>query len=184
MAEGTSELKPGLWRRYFNLPRNVIALSTVALLNDVSSEIVYPLLPAFLYLPGPHDLPPGAAVYQQTQRWRRAGVFEAVVHDLRVVLRLAEGRTGQPSAAILDSRTLQSTPESGPRAGDDGAKRKRGSKVHMAVDTLGHLLALQVTAANAPERAQVGQVTAQVQAVTGDAVELGARSLIETRVLR
>jgi transposase len=120
----------------------------------------------------PHDLPPWAAVYQQTQRWRRAGVFEAVVHDLRVVLRLAEGRTGQPSAAIVDSRTRQSTPESGPRAGDDGAKRKRGSKVHMAVDTLGHLLALQVTAANAPERAQVGQVTAQVQAVTGDAVEV------------
>ena len=58
-----------------------------------------------------------------------------MVHDLRVVLRLAEGRTEQPSAAILDSRTLQSTPESGPRAGYDGAKRKRGSKVHMAVDT-------------------------------------------------
>jgi MFS family permease len=50
MAEGTSELKPGLWRRYFNLPRNVIALSFVALLNDVSSDIIYPLLPAFLAL--------------------------------------------------------------------------------------------------------------------------------------
>jgi transposase len=120
----------------------------------------------------PNDLPLWEAVYQQTQRWLCAGVFESMVHDLRVVLRPAEGRTGQPSAAILDSRTLPSTLASGPRADYDGGKRKRGSKVPMAVDTLGHLLALHVTAANAQERAQVGQLTAQVQEVTGDAVEV------------
>ncbi len=50
---------------------------------------------------------------------------------------MAQGRAKEPTAAILDSRTLQSTPESGARAGYDGAKRKKGSKVHMAVDTLG-----------------------------------------------
>jgi len=65
----------------------------------------------------PHDFPPWAAVYPQTQRWLKAGVFEAIVEDLRVVLRVAQGRAGQPSAAILDSRTLQSSPESGHRAG-------------------------------------------------------------------
>src|ERR1044071_3866238 len=84
----------------------------------------------------PHDLPPWAAVYQQSQRWLRAGCFEAIVHDLRALLRLAAGRAEQPSAVILDGRTLQSTPESGARAGYDGAKRRRGSKAHMAVDTL------------------------------------------------
>ena len=89
----------------------------------------------------PNDLPPWEVVYQQTQRWLRAGVFEALVHDLRVLLRVAQGRKEQPSAAILDSRTLQSSPESGKRAGYDGAKRRKGSKTHMAVDTLGHLLA-------------------------------------------
>ena len=65
----------------------------------------------------PHDLPPWAIVYQQTQRWIRAGVFEAMVHDLRALLRLAKGRKEQPTAAILDSRTLRSSPESGQRAG-------------------------------------------------------------------
>jgi transposase len=120
----------------------------------------------------PHDLPPWAAVYQQTQRWLRAGVFEAIVRDLRRLLRLIEGRAPEPSATILDSRTLQSTPESGGRAGYDGAKRKRGSKVHMAVDTLGHLLALHVTPANEQDRAQVKQLAKQVQAATGDTVEL------------
>jgi transposase len=120
----------------------------------------------------PNDLPPWAAVYQQAERWLQAGVFEAIVHDLRVMLRLAEGRKAQPSAAILDSRTLQSSPESGARAGYDGAKRQRGSKVHMAVDTLGHLLALHVTAADAQDRAQVEQLAEQVQDVTGQSVEL------------
>jgi transposase len=65
----------------------------------------------------PNDLPPWEAVYQHMRRWLRAGVFEAVVHDVRVMLRLADGRTEPPSAAILDSRTRQSTPESGPRTG-------------------------------------------------------------------
>src|SRR5579864_8284195 len=89
----------------------------------------------------PNDLPPWFAVYQQSQRRIAAGCFEALAHDLRAMLRLASGRNAEPTAAIIDSRTLRSTPESGQRAGYDGAKRKRGSKVHMAVDTLGHLLA-------------------------------------------
>jgi len=120
----------------------------------------------------PHDLPPWQVVYQQTQRWVAAGVFEAMVHDLRALLRLAAGRNEQPSAVILDSRTLQSTPESGGRAGYDGAKRRKGSKVHAAVDTLGQLLALHVTPADEQDRAQVGLLAAQVQEVTGQSVEL------------
>ena len=120
----------------------------------------------------PNDLPPWPVVYQQTQRWIKAGVFETLVHDLRVLLRLAAGRTEAPSAAIFDSRTLQSSPESGARAAYDGAKRRKGSKTHMAVDTLGHLLALYVTPANEQDRAQVGELAEQVQAVTGERVEV------------
>jgi transposase len=119
-----------------------------------------------------HDLPPWWVVYQQSQRWIKAGVFEAMVHDLRAVLRLAKGRQEQPTAAIFDSRTLQSTPESGGRAGYDGAKRRKGSKTHIAVDTLGHLLALYVTPANEQDRAQVEELARQVQEVTEESVEV------------
>lgn len=120
----------------------------------------------------PNDLPPWEAVYQQTQRWLQACVFETIVNDLRQLLRVAAGRNAQPSAAIFDSRTLQSSPESGARAGYDGAKRRKGSKVHVAVDTLGQLLALLVTPASDQDRAQVAALAAQVQAVTGQAVEV------------
>ena len=119
----------------------------------------------------PHDLPPWHTVYQQTERWLNAGVFEAIVHDLRRLLRVAEGRAPEPTAAVLDSRTLQSSPESGGRAGYDGHKKRQGSKVHLAVDTLGHLLALLVTAADEQERAQVGELAERVQAATGETVE-------------
>ena len=118
----------------------------------------------------PHDLPPWDIVYYQAQRWIKAGVFAPLVHDLRAVLRLQAGRQAQPTAAILDSRTVQSTPESGARSGYDGAKKKKGSKVHIAVDTLGYLLALHVTPAHEQDRAQGSALAAQVQQVTGDNV--------------
>jgi transposase len=121
----------------------------------------------------PNDLPPWWVVYQQTQRWITAGVFATMVHDLPALLRLADGRSKQPSAVSFDGRTLQSTPASGGRTGFDGYKMKKGSKVPMAVDTVGYLLALHVTPADEQECAQVAELAEQVQAVTGDSVAVG-----------
>jgi transposase len=120
----------------------------------------------------PHDLPPWEAIYQQAQRWIKAGVFEEMIHDLRVLLRLSEGRPPAPTAAILDSGTLRSTPESGHRGGYDGHKGKKGSKVHAAVDTLGHLLALRVSPANEYDREEVRKLAEEIQQATGETVEL------------
>lgn len=120
----------------------------------------------------PNDLPPWHAVQQQTQRWLRARCFENMAEDLRLLLRLGAGRNDAPTAAILDSRTLQSTPESGARAGFDGHKKRKGSKVHAAVDTLGHLLAVKVTSANEQDRAQVADLALAMQAATGENIQL------------
>jgi transposase len=122
------------------------------------------------YLPA--DFPPYEAVYQQARRWMRAGVFEVMAADLRKLLRMLQDRAIAPSAVILDGRTLQSVPESGGRAGYDGYKRKKGSKAHVAVDTLGHLLAVAITPANEQERAQVGELCRQVQETTNQNVEV------------
>jgi transposase len=111
-------------------------------------------------------------VCQQAQPWIRARCFETLVEDLRMLLRQFAGRKAQPTAMILDSRTLQSTPESGARAGYDGAKRRKGSKVHAAVDTLGLLLALHVTPADEQDCAQVSELAGPVQQITGEHVEI------------
>ena len=73
-----------------------------------------------------------------------------------------------PAAAALDSWTLP--PTSGARAGYDGAERRRGSKAPAAVDTLGHLLAVAVTPADAQDR--VGALCERVQAACGERVEV------------
>src|ERR1700739_138954 len=109
---------------------------------------------------------------QQMQRWMRAGCFERLVEDTRILLREFAGRKGQPTAACIDSRTLQSTPDSGARAADDGAKRRKGSKVHIGVDTLGQLLALSVTPADQGDRAKVEALVEDMQQVTGGTVEM------------
>jgi transposase len=115
---------------------------------------------------------PGTSSISSPERWIKAGVFESLVYDLRAVLRIAERRKESPTAAIIDSRTFQATPESGRRAGYDGAKRRKGSKVHWAVDTLGHLLALCVTAADEQDRALVSELAKRVQEETGETVEI------------
>jgi transposase len=121
----------------------------------------------------PHDLPPWATVYQQRTRWLDARVFESIVHDLNELQRVLLGRAAMPSVIVLDGRTLQSTPESGHRAGYDGAKKRKGSQAHMAVDTRGQLLSVVITPATEQERAPVGELCRQVQEVTGQTVTVG-----------
>jgi transposase len=120
----------------------------------------------------PTNFPPWEAVYQQARRWMEAGCFDDMVHDLRAMPRWLDGRDDDPTAVILDRRTMQSTPESGARGGYDGHKKRKGSTVHLAVDTLGHLLALRVTPANAQDRAQAAALAEAVQAATGAHVEV------------
>lgn len=155
----------------------------LTLMKEDAPQREYPLRELFnglrwLVRPGcpwrmiPNDLAPWHTIHQQTMRWIKAGCFEAMAQDLRAILRLLVERNAQPTAAIYDSRTLQSTPESGGRAGYDGAEKRKGSKVHIAVDTLGHLLALKVTPANAQDRAQVAALSAAMQEATGQSVQL------------
>jgi transposase len=141
-------------------------------LRDVFDALRYVVRSGCSWRMVPHDFPPHYVVYTQLQRWLKAGVFETMIHDLRVFLRWAEERDEHPTAAILDSRTLQSTPESGADAGYDGAKKRKGRKVHLAVDTLGHLLAIHVTPANEQDRAQVSKLCEDLQATTGERVEI------------
>lgn len=76
----------------------------------------------------PNNLPPWHTIYQPQQCWLKAGVFDALVHDLRMLLHEIEGCTPLPQAAMLDTRTLLSSPESDTRAGYDAYKRRKGTR--------------------------------------------------------
>jgi putative transposase len=101
----------------------------------------------------PRDYPPWPTVYTQFRRWRLAGTLRAAHDRLRERVRLAEGRDPEPSAAILDSQTARTTGVGGPARGYDGAKRAKGRKRHLLVDTLGPVLLAGVHAADVPDRA-------------------------------
>lgn len=95
-----------------------------------------------------------------------------MVSDMRSIIRAGQGRQGQPSAVVLDGRTLQSSVESGERTGYESYKRRKGSKVHMAVDTPGHLIDLTVTPADEQDRSQVKALCQAVQEATSETVEV------------
>ena len=103
----------------------------------------------------PADLPPWTVVHQLTLRRIGAGCFEAMAHDLRMIIRELSARASPPTAVVLDGRTVRSTPESGAPAGYDGHKRRKAPRCISRSIPWGILLVLKVTSANAQERAQV-----------------------------
>lgn len=114
-------------------------------LRDVLDAIFYLNRTGCQWRMLPHDFPPWSTVHTYYRTWRRDGVWISIVDALRPQVRQAAGRDPTPAAAYLDSQTVKSDHVG--QTGYDGGKKINGRKRHMAVDSLGLLLAVVVTGA-------------------------------------
>jgi transposase len=101
----------------------------------------------------PHEFPPATTVYDIFRRWVKAGSWQRIHDALRDQTRVRAGRKATPSAAIIDSQSVRGA-DTVPAAsrGWDNGKKVGGRKRHIAVDCLGLLLAVVVTAASVQDR--------------------------------
>jgi putative transposase len=120
--------------------------------REIINAIFYVLRTGCAWRQLPHDLPPWQTVYWYLRRWQKDGTWERVSSTLRQQVRVQMGREAQPSAVIIDSQSIKSSPVRGTDRGYDAYKKIRGRKRHLVVDTQGFLLAVKVTAANLSDR--------------------------------
>jgi transposase len=99
----------------------------------------------------PKDFPAWPAVYKTFRRWSARDLFETMYDELRTLWRAREGREAAPTAVILDSQSVKTSPQGGPK-GYDAGKKVKGRKRHLVTDTLGLLIAVLITVGSVQDR--------------------------------
>jgi putative transposase len=131
-------------------------------LRLVVQAMLYVLVSGCAWRLLPHEYPPYSTVYYYFRKWRNDGSWKRIHDQLVQWVRVGEDRLPSPSAASLDSQTVATAVMVHQEVGYDAGKKTKGRKRFTLVDTLGLLIAVQVVAADTPERQGAKQLLAQV----------------------
>lgn len=134
-------------------------------MRAILNAILYVVVNGVKWRDIPGDLPPWSTAYTYFRNWRKDGTWLMIHERLRGWVRAVQGRQESPSEAIIDSQSVKSATMVDEAVGFDGAKSIKGRKRHTAVDTLGLVLRVVVTAASVPEREGGKQVLHKVHQI-------------------
>jgi len=117
----------------------------------IMDAIFYILVGGLQWRMLPVHFPPWQTVYSVFRKWKLDHTWTSLNDRLRAMVRAAHNKRCRPTGAILDSQSVKSDPHGG-AVGYDAAKKIKGRKRHLLVDTLGLVLGAEVGPANVPER--------------------------------
>lgn len=159
-----TELTPLQWQLFESLlpPAKPTGRPRSVDLMQVMQAIIYVLMSGCAWRLLPQEYPPTSTVYYYFRQWRQDGTWKRIHDHLVQWVRVAEGRAPTPSAASLDSQSVSTAVMVHQEVGYDAAKKLKGRKRFILVDTLGLLMAVNVVAASVPEREGAKRVLRKV----------------------